>query len=89
MDSTSAGKCKIEEPDNCEKNSKELYRYLTEYIPVIDSGNSDAKKRAGELEDMLTKVMNDENHKWSIGKEDPADKADRAKRGKEFKDRYK
>jgi len=67
--------------------------YVPELKEVIEmgkhSGNSDAKKFAGELEDMLTKVMNDENHKWSIGKEDPADKADRAKRGKEFRDKYK
>jgi len=67
-----------------------------EYVPELEEviemgkhGNNDAKKLAGELENMLTQIMNDENHKWSSGKEDPAAKAERAKRAKEFTDRYK
>ncbi|MEW6601945.1 MAG: multiheme c-type cytochrome [Nitrospirota bacterium] len=67
--------------------------YVPELKEVIEMGkassNSDAKKFAGELETMLTEVMNDENHKWSIGKEDPVAKAERDKRRKEFLDRYK
>lgn len=66
--------------------------YVPELQEVIEMGkhsNDDAKKLAGELEKMLTEVMNDENHKWSIGKEDPAAKAERAKSRQEFLDRYK
>ena len=67
--------------------------YVPELKEVIEMGknsaNADAKKFAGELEDMLGQVINDENHKWSIGKEDPAAKAERDKRRKEFLDRYK
>ncbi len=67
--------------------------YVPELEEVIEMGKhsdkSDAKKFAGELEIMLAQVMNDENHKWSSGNEDPAAKADRAKRAKEFRDRYK
>ena len=53
------------------------------------SNNSEAKKLAGELETMLTEVMNDENHRWSTGKEDTAAKAEREKRRQEFLERYK
>lgn len=68
-----------------------------EYIPELKemiemgkhSNNAQANKRAAELEEMLTQVMNDENHKWSIGKEDPASKAERKKRQREFHERYK
>jgi hypothetical protein len=67
--------------------------YVPELKEVIEMGmkseNSDAKKLAGELEKMLAEVTNDENHKWSIGKEDPVAKAERDKRRKEFLDRYK
>jgi hypothetical protein len=34
-------------------------------------------------------LTNDENHKWSIGKEDPKAAAEREKRRKEFLDKYK
>ncbi len=67
--------------------------YVPELKEVIDMGklsnNDEAKKLAGELEKMLAEVMNDENHKWSSGKEDPAAKAERAKRRQEFLERYK
>ncbi|NQU62888.1 MAG: hydroxylamine oxidoreductase [SAR324 cluster bacterium] len=67
--------------------------YVPELKEVIETGkqssNVDAQKHARELEELLTEVMNDENHKWSIGKEDPAAKADRSKRQKEFNDKYK
>ena len=67
-----------------------------EYVPELEEviemgkhGNKKAKKLAGELEKMLTKIMNNEDHKWSIGKEDPKAIADRQKRAKEFQERYK
>jgi hydroxylamine dehydrogenase len=66
--------------------------YVPELKEVIEMGkisNDDAKKLATELEEMLTQVMNDENHEWSIGKEDPKAKAERDKRRKEFLERYK
>jgi len=66
--------------------------YVPELEEVIEMGkhseNGDAKKLAGELETMLAEVMNDENHKWSSGKEDPKAKAERDRRGKEFRDKY-
>lgn len=67
--------------------------YVPELKEVIEMGrhsdNGDAKKLSGELEKMLAEVMNDENHSWSSGKENPTDKAERDKRRKEFLDRYK
>jgi len=66
--------------------------YVPELQEVIEMGKhkgGKAAKLAGELDEMLTKVMNDDNHKWSIGKEDPKAKADRKKRSKEFQKRYK
>ncbi len=66
--------------------------YVPEIKEVIEMGkhsNRKAKKLAGELEELLDEVMNSDNHKWAIGKEDPADKAERARRRKEFLERYK
>jgi hypothetical protein len=67
--------------------------YVPELREVVEmgkhSGNRKAEKLAGELEEILTEVMNDENHKWSIGKEDPKARAERERRSKEFLERYK
>lgn len=71
--------------------------WYSEYVPELreivemgkHSGNKNAEKLAAELDDMLTKVMNDANHKWSIGKEDAAAVEERHKRQKEFQERYK
>jgi hydroxylamine dehydrogenase len=67
--------------------------YVPELKEVVEMGKTskdpNARKLAGELDIMLTEVMNDPNHNWAIGKEDPAAKADRAKRVKEFQERYK
>jgi hypothetical protein len=49
----------------------------------------EANELAVDLEKILNEIMNDENHKWSIGKEDPKAKADRMKRQDAFKARYK
>ncbi len=70
--------------------------WYSEYIPELKEiieeakhSNRKAKKLGGELEKMLTEITNNDDHKWSIGKEDAAVKADRKKRQKEFKARYK
>ncbi len=67
--------------------------YVPELEEVIEMGkhstNPTANELAIELEKMLNEVMNDENHKWSIGKEDPVAKAERMKRQEEFTLRYK
>jgi hydroxylamine dehydrogenase len=67
--------------------------YVPELKEVIkmgmESDNPDAEKLADELENMLNEVMNDDNHRWSAGKEDASVKSERDKRVKEFKDRYK
>jgi hypothetical protein len=67
--------------------------YIPELKEVIEKGkasnNPEAKKRAAELDAMLTEVLNSPNHKWSIGKEDPEVKAERMRRKTEFEQRYK
>jgi len=67
--------------------------YLPEIREVIEMGkhsnNTEANTLAVELEKMLEKIINNEDHRWSIGKEDPKAKAERQKRQKEFLDKYK
>ena len=67
--------------------------YVPELQEVVDMGmdsdNPEAEKLAAELENMLNEVMNDDNHRWSSGKEDASVQSEREKRVKEFKDRYK
>jgi len=67
--------------------------YVPELREVIEEGkhssNPKAKELAVELEQMLHDVMNDANHRWSIGKEDVAAKVEREQRQKEFVDKYK
>jgi hypothetical protein len=66
--------------------------YVPELREVIEAGkhgNAEARRLATELEDLLSRVLNDDNHKWSIGKEDPAVKVDRERRQEEFLKRYK
>ncbi|MDA8389108.1 MAG: multiheme c-type cytochrome [Nitrospiraceae bacterium] len=70
--------------------------FYTEYVPEIrevikngkKSGNPKAEKLAAELDTMLTEVLNSPDHRWSIGKESPAAKAERMRRIEEFKRRY-
>ncbi len=68
-------------------------KYIPELREVIEMGNhsSDPKanKLAAELDQMLTATIQSPDHEWSIGKEDPAQKALRDKRAKEFQDKYK
>jgi len=66
--------------------------YVPELQEVIElgklSGNPSAVEAAGNLETALTRILNSPDHQWSIGREDPAVKEERAKRKKEFLDRY-
>ncbi len=67
--------------------------YVPELKEVIEMGKNSnipkAKKLAGELDELLTEVMNSPNHNWAIGKEDPAKKAIRKQRRENFLKRYK
>jgi hypothetical protein len=67
--------------------------YVPELKEVIEMGhassNREAQKLSAELEAMLTEITNDDNHKWSIGKEDTKAAAEREKRRKHFLDKYK
>ena len=67
--------------------------YLPEIREVIEMGkhsnNAEANTLAVDLEKLLDEIMNNEDHRWSIGKEDPEAKAERQKRQQEFLDKYK
>jgi hypothetical protein len=70
--------------------------WYSDYVPEIQeiiemgnkSGKPEAQRLAGELQDLLSQVMNSDNHKWAIGREDPAAKAERQRRRREFLKRY-
>ncbi len=65
-------------------------KYIPELWDVIELGKkNNARKLAVELETMLEEVLNNPNHRWSIGKEDPAVKAERLRREEKFHRRYK
>ncbi len=67
-------------------------QYVPELRTVIaegKAGDANSQKLAGELDALLSKVLNSEDHSWSIGKEDPAVKAERDQRRQEFQERYK
>jgi len=67
--------------------------WMTKFIPeikeIIHDYRSSAPEEVSELKRVLRKVQNSENWRWSINKEDPEVKKARAKRQKEFQDRYK
>ncbi|MBF0520948.1 MAG: hydroxylamine oxidoreductase [Nitrospirae bacterium] len=67
--------------------------YVPELKEVIEMGkkssNKEANIKAEELEKLLHEVQATDNHRWSVGNEDPAVKAERAKRKAEFDQRYK
>lgn len=68
-------------------------KYIPEIREVIEHGlssnNLDAKRHAKELEKLLEEILNDENHKWSIGKEDANTKSKRQQKRQEFLNLYK
>lgn len=59
-------------------------KYIPELKELIEQGKGSANKEAvaaaEELEKLLTETLNSDNHKWFLGKEDEADKAERADR---------
>jgi hydroxylamine dehydrogenase len=71
--------------------------FYTEYIPELeelaednlDSDDPDTKAAAQALHDKLDEVLNDENHRWYLGKMDPEEAAKRDAAQQEFNDRYK
>lgn len=67
-------------------------KYIPELKEVIEQGkhseNKEAAAAAEELEKLLTEVLNSDNHKWFLGKEDEEDRAERIKRAEEFKAKY-
>ena len=70
--------------------------FYTEYIPELrelaehnqHSPDSDRKVAAEELNQLIDKTLNSDNHKWYLNKMDPAEKARREAALKEFQGRY-
>jgi hypothetical protein len=88
----------MQAPDITRRGNYDLARnfygaYVPELEEVIEMGkhssNPQANELAIDLEALLTEVLNSENHKWSIGKEDPAAKKARQQRRGNFLERYK
>lgn len=55
----------------------------------LNSKNPQKAAAAKKLEETLQAVLNSDNHKWYLGKEDAKTKENRQKRQQEFKKRYK
>ena len=70
--------------------------FYSEFIPELEElvekyeNSEDAKKKAAaeNLKALLAKTLEHKNHRWFIGKEDPAKAAARKKAAQEFKARY-
>ncbi|MBF0591265.1 MAG: hydroxylamine oxidoreductase [Nitrospirae bacterium] len=67
--------------------------FVPELKEVIEMGkkspNPEAHKKAEELEKLLHEVQATDNHRWSVGNEDAAVKAEREQRKADFDKRYK
>ncbi|WP_420266968.1 multiheme c-type cytochrome [Candidatus Magnetominusculus dajiuhuensis] len=67
--------------------------YVPELKEIIEMGkksaNKDANMKAEELEKLLHEVQASDNHRWSVGNEDPAVTATRLKAKEDFDKRYK
>ncbi len=71
--------------------------FYTKYIPALedlvrdarDSGDAGRIKAADALQKKIDEVLNTDDHKWFLGKMDPAEAAKRKARQAEFKARYK
>ncbi len=71
--------------------------FYTEFVPELEeliekgreSGESAQIEAAEKLESLLHEVLNSDDHKWFVGKMDPAEAAARKKAASEFKNRYK
>jgi hydroxylamine dehydrogenase len=70
--------------------------FYTHYVPGLrelieeanHSGDADRIRAAEELEILLDEVLNSDDHKWFLGKMDPAEQARRKQAADEFKARY-
>ena len=70
--------------------------FYSEYIPELEElaekhlHSDDAEKRAAAeaLAAKIEEVLNTDNHKWFVGKLDPAEAAKRKQAADEFKARY-
>jgi len=67
-------------------------KYIPELEEVIERGLSSKskadQKAARKLEKLLDDILNSDNHKWFLGKMDPAEKLLREKAAQEFENRY-
>jgi len=71
--------------------------FYSEYVPALRElagKNLHAKdpKRAtaaAALQKRIEEVLNSKDHRWYLGKLDPAEKARRAKAARDFRERYK
>ena len=70
--------------------------FYVEYIPELEelvekhlhSENAQKVAAAKTLQAKINEVLNGDNHKWFLGKMDPAEKARRKQAAAEFKKRY-
>jgi hydroxylamine dehydrogenase len=70
--------------------------FYVKYVPeledliekYIDSSNAEKKAAAENLKQVLDDILNSEDHKWFLGKMDPAEDAKRKKAAADFKARY-
>jgi hypothetical protein len=67
--------------------------WMTKYIPelkeIAHEYKDSAPKEVEALEKGIDKVMNSDDWKWALNKEDPEVKEAREKRQEEFRARYK
>jgi len=67
--------------------------FYTKYVPelekLIKQGKKKNPKASKHLAKVLKEVLNSDNHKWFLGKMDPAEKAARKRASDAFKARYK
>lgn len=70
--------------------------FYIKYIPeieelierYIDSSNAEKKAAAENLKQLLNEILNSDDHKWFLGKMDPAEEAKRRQAAEDFKARY-
>ena len=70
--------------------------FYVKYVPEledliekhIDSSDADKKAAAQNLKQLLDDILNSEDHRWFLGKMDPAEDAKRKKAAADFKARY-
>ncbi|MCK4466670.1 MAG: hypothetical protein KAU83_13245 [Bacteroidales bacterium] len=68
-------------------------RFYMEFIPEVKELITEAKKHgktsiANKIEDLLNKTLNNDLHKWFLGKMDPEEMKKRKEASKQFRSRY-